>query len=132
MFIALIINPKSDNMNSSEKISEYINKNQDWRGELILQIRELILETMPEIEEEWKWNSPVWTQNGMVCSAGAFKKHVSLTFFKGSVLEKKTSMFNSPADSKRTRSIIWKQGDVLDRAALIQLVQLAVKTNSNG
>ncbi len=122
---------KSEAMNASEKISEYIKKNHDWRGELIQKIRELIQETQPGIEEEWKWNSPVWSHHGMVCSAGAFKKHVSLTFFKGSELEKETSLFNSPADSKSTRSIILKEGDVLDNEALTQLLQLAVKKNSN-
>jgi hypothetical protein len=106
-------------MSQSEKISEYIQKNKDWRGELIKQIRELILETTPAMEEEWKWNSPVWSHHGMVCSASAFKKHVSLTFFKGADLEDKTDLFNSPADSKSSRSIIWKEKDVLDRESLI-------------
>jgi hypothetical protein len=118
-------------MSASDKISEYIRKNQDWRGELIRQIRELILETKPEIEEEWKWNSPVWSHHGMICSAGAFKKHVSLTFFKGSDLEKETDLFNSPADSKSTRSIIWKEKDAMDREALIKLLLLAINHNNN-
>lgn len=118
-------------MSASDKISEYIRKNQDWRGELIRQIRELILETKPEIEEEWKWNSPVWSHHGMICSAGAFKKHVSLTFFKGSDLEKETQLFNSPADAKNTRSIIWKEKDTLDREALSTLVQTAINLNKN-
>lgn len=102
-----MLTPKLQKMNPSQKIDEYIQKNQDWKGELIRQTRNLILETDSTIQEEWKWNSPVWSKNGMLCSIGAFKKHVSLTFFRGADLEKETNLFNSPKDSENTRSIIW-------------------------
>ncbi|AIE84753.1 hypothetical protein OP10G_1385 [Fimbriimonas ginsengisoli Gsoil 348] len=55
----------------------------DWRGERIARIRELIKEVAPGVTEEWKWNTPVWSRNGMVCAAGAFKDHVKINFFKG-------------------------------------------------
>lgn len=116
-------------MSTPQKITEYIQKNPDWKGNLIHQIRELILNTEPNIEEEWKWNSPVWSINGMVCSIGAFKKHVSLTFFKGVDLEKETNLFNSPSGSKNTRSIIWKENDELNPDPLKVLVQKAVSLN---
>jgi hypothetical protein len=66
----------------------------------------------------------------MACSAGAFKKHVSLTFFKGSDLEKDTQLFNSPSDAKSTRSIIWKEKDTLDHEALTILLQSAIDHDS--
>ena len=33
------------------------------------------------ITEEWKWGTPVWAQNGLVCAAGLFADHVKLNFF---------------------------------------------------
>jgi|SRR5690606_17409494 len=117
-------------MNASQKITAYIDKNPDWKGELIQQIRALILKTNPEIQEEWKWNSPVWSLDGMVCSIGAFKKHVSLTFFKGADLEKETSLFNSPSESKNTRSIIWKENEQVHTEALKSLLQKAFQLNA--
>jgi hypothetical protein len=117
-------------MNAPEKITEYIKNNPDWKGDLISKIRQLILETEPEIQEEWKWNSPVWSHNGMVCSAGVFKKHVSLTFFKGADLEKETDLFNSSSDSKSTRSIIWKEKDEFKRDQLQNLLHGAIRLNS--
>jgi hypothetical protein len=116
-------------MSASLKINEYIEKNPDWKGELIQQVRQLILKTEPTIQEEWKWNSPVWSSNGMVCSISAFKKHVSLTFFKGAELEKDTHLFNSPSDSKNTRSIIWKEGDDIESESLEALVKTAIEHN---
>jgi hypothetical protein len=88
-------------MSASLKITEYIQNNPDWKGLLIHQISELILKTEPTIQEEWKWNSPVWSMNGMVCSTDAFKKLVSITFFKETAIEKEARFFNSPSDSKK-------------------------------
>lgn len=120
---------KAHNMEASQKISEYIKKNTDWKGKLINQVRELIIKTEPTLQEEWKWNSPVWSMNGMVCSISAFKKHVSLTFFKGADLEKETDLFNSPTDTKKTRSIIWKEEEEIKSEKLRKLIKMAVRMN---
>lgn len=117
-------------MEAPQKFTEYIQKNPDWKGELMYQVRELILQTDSNIEEEWKWNSPVWSQNGMVCSISAFKKHVSLTFIKGAELEKETKLFNSPSESKNTRSIIWKEGDEIKTEQLKALIKSAILKNN--
>lgn len=62
-------------MAAKEKIDEYINKANDWRGDLLFEIRTLIHEVEPDIQEEWKWNSPVFSYNGkMVCSPSAFRQ----------------------------------------------------------
>jgi hypothetical protein len=66
----------------------------------------------------------------MICSASAFKKHVSLTFFKGADLEKETNLFNSPPDSKNTRSIIFKENDALDPESLKALLKTAIRYNN--
>jgi hypothetical protein len=118
-------------MNATEKITEYIQKNTDWKGELVSEIRQVILETVPAIEEEWKWNSPVWAYQGLVCSVSAFKKHVSLTFFRGSELEEYTDLFNSPTGSKNTRSIIFKEGNTFNKPKLASLLKKAVQINTN-
>lgn len=115
-------------MTATEKIDEYINKIADWRGELLKEIREIVLATDKNIVEEWKWNSPVWSCNGLLCSAGAFKKHVSFTFFQGSSLDD-NGLFNSGTSSKNNRSINFNEGDTLDTDALKDLVKKAVEFN---
>lgn len=116
-------------MEASQQITEYTQKFPDWRGNLIQQIRNLILKTEPGIQEEWKWKSPVWSLNGMICSISAFKKHVSLTFFNGAEIEHETELFNSPSDSKNTRSVIWQEGDELNPELLTALIKIAIRQN---
>ena len=40
-------------MTATEKIDEYITQHNDWRGELLSKIRQLVHETAPQ-EEDWK------------------------------------------------------------------------------
>jgi len=93
-------------MTAKEKIDEYINKANDWRGDLITKIRELIHEIEPEIVEEWKWNSPVFSHKGkMVCCPGAFKTHVGLNFFNGAMLEDPNGLFPKDSQAKQMRTV---------------------------
>src|SRR5690554_5820282 len=117
-------------MTATEKIDEYINKANDWRGKLITEIRELIHEIEPEIVEEWKWNSPVFSlKEKMVCSPGAFKTHVGLNFFNGALIEDPNGLFNSGLDAKKSRSINFNKEDNIDKEALKELLTKAIQYN---
>ena len=57
-------------MNASELIDTRIAELGDWRGKMIARIRKLVLEAVPEVVEEWKWDTPVWSSNGDVLAVG--------------------------------------------------------------
>jgi len=119
-------------MTAFELISDQISKLADWRGEMLGRLRRLIHETAPEITEEWKWGTAVWSQTGMVCSAAAFKDHVKLNFFKGAFIKDPNNLFNAGLDAKATRTIDFSLGDNIDESGLIDLVRAAVAYNSSG
>ena len=62
---------KGSDAKASQLITNMIAELGDWRGKLIARLRKLILEAAPEITEEWKWNTAVYTSNGLVCAVGA-------------------------------------------------------------
>lgn len=115
-------------MNPSEKIDQYIARTNDWKGEFITRIREIVHEAAPDITEEWKWNSPVFTYNGkMICSPGAFKKHVGINFFDGASLKDPDNLFNSGLDAKKSRSVnYYNEEDEIKIAALKELIKEAI------
>jgi hypothetical protein len=119
-------------MDVSERIDKRIAELGDWRGELIARLRALIRAADPEIVEEWKWDTPVWSREGMVCAAGAFKGAVKLNFFKGASLPDPDRLFNAGLDAKVTRAIDFRAGDRVDEAALTRLVRTAVAHNLAG
>src|SRR5688500_7924491 len=67
----------------------------DWRGETLSRVRTLIKQADPEIVEEWKWNVPVWSREGIICTGETYKTAVKLTFAKGASLKDPSRLFNS-------------------------------------
>ena len=48
----------------------------DWRGETLSRMRKLIKDADPRIIEEWKWNVPVWSHHGIICTGESYKSAV--------------------------------------------------------
>jgi hypothetical protein len=115
---------------ASKLITNMIAELDDWRGKLLARLRKLILEGAPDLTEEWKWNTAVWTSNGLVCAAGAFKDHVKLNFFKGASLKDPKRLFNAGLDAKATRAIDFFEHDMVNEPVLKALIREAVAYNS--
>lgn len=116
-------------LTASQLINNQIAELGDWRGTMLAQLRKLILEAVPEIAEEWKWGTGVWTHKGMVCSIGVFKDHVKVNFFKGASLKDPKRLFNAGLDAKATRAIDFGEGDKIDSSALKEIIRAAVAHN---
>jgi hypothetical protein len=116
----------------SQLITNQIAELGDWRGKMLSKLRKVILEADPDIIEEWKWNTAVWTRDGLVCSGGAFKDHVKLNFFSGASLKDPKGMFNAGLDAKNTRAIDFNEGENIDASALKELIRAAVAHNLSG
>ncbi|HZM23735.1 MAG TPA: DUF1801 domain-containing protein [Anaerolineales bacterium] len=116
----------------SQHIDNYIKGLTDWRGKIVARLRKLILEAAPDLTEEWKWDTPVWSLKGNVVAAGVFKDHVKLNFFKGASLKDPKGLFNAGLDAKATRAIDFSEGDDINEAALKGLVHEAVSFNISG
>ncbi len=117
-------------MNPTEEIDKYIASLKDWRGELLGKLRKLIHEVDPDIKEEWKWSTPVFSHNGQVCALGAFQDHVKINFFKGASLADPNKLFNAGLEAKKTRAIDLFENDKIDETALRELLKAAVSENS--
>jgi len=53
---------------ASALIDERIEAIGDWRGKTLAKVREIMHEADPEIVEAWKWGTPVWSHDGLVCT----------------------------------------------------------------
>ena len=114
---------------ASQRITNYIAELGGWRGHRLSVLRELIVAAAPNISEEWKWDTPVWSYKGNLVAIGAFKDHIKLNFFKGASLEDPHGLFNAGLEAKATRAIDVREGDQIDQAALANLVRAAVALN---
>lgn len=114
---------------ASNRIDRYIASLGDWRGDMAARLRKLINSADPNLTEEWKWETPVWSSNGNVCAVGVFKDAVKVNFFKGASLPDPHHVFNGGLDAKTSRSIDLKKGDRVNETALKELVKAAAAMN---
>ena len=114
---------------ASELIDAKLEELGDWRGEMLSRLRALIKAAEPEVIEEWKWSTPVWSRNGIICTGETYKDKVKMTFAKGASLKDPSRLFNSSLDGNVRRAIDFHKGDKLDEKALKALIQAAVVLN---
>lgn len=115
---------------ASTLIDERIEELDDWRGERLAQVREIIHQADPDVVEEWKWmGTPVWSHDGIICTGETYKKVVKLTFAKGASLDDPSKLFNSSLEGNVRRAIDIHEGEKIDAAALKKLIRAAVAHN---
>jgi hypothetical protein len=116
---------------ASANITERIQELGDWRGETLAQVRQLIHDADPDIQEEWKWRGvPVWSHDGIVCTGESYKQVVKLTFARGASIADPKKLFNSSLEGNTRRAIDIREGEKIDDAAFKQLIRTAVAANS--
>jgi hypothetical protein len=113
----------------AQRISERIAELGDWRGKTLAQMRRLIKQADPDVVEEWKWNTPVWSHDGIVCTGESYKSVVKLTFAKGASLKDPARLFNSSLEGKVRRAIDIRQGEEVGASAFKTLIRQAVAYN---
>ena len=103
----------------------------DWRGAMLARVRALIHEALPAVVEELKWRgTPVWSQDGILCTGETYKAVVKLTFAHGAALADPAGLFNASLEGATRRAIDLHLGDALDAAAFQALVQAAAQRNA--
>ena len=121
---------------ASAFIDEKIKQLGDWRGKTLAQVRRLIHDADPAVQEEWKWvkttnpGTPVWSHDGGICTGESYKQVVKLTFFRGASLKDPKKLFNSSLEGNTRRAIDLREGEKINEAAFKQLIRDAVAANS--
>jgi hypothetical protein len=115
----------------SQLIDARIKELGDWRGKMLSRLRTLVKEADPEVVEEWKWNVPVWSHDGLICTGETYKNVVKMTFAKGAALRDPSGLFNSSLEGNTRRAIDFHEGEKIDEEALKALIRAAVALNAS-
>lgn len=114
---------------ASPRITKHIKSIGGWRGETLARVRELILAALPDVVEEWKWDIPVWSHNGILCTGETYKQVVKLTFAHGASLSDPSGLFNSSLQGNTRRAIDIREGEKLNATAFKALIKAAARRN---
>jgi hypothetical protein len=119
------------NTDPSRLIDAKIKELNDWRAQTLARVRALIKQADPEAVEGWKWEVPVWSHDGIICTGETYKQTVKLTFAKGASLKDPAGLFNSSLKGKTRRAIDLHEGDTIDDAAFKTLIRSAAALNGS-
>ena len=115
---------------ASELIDQRILDVAGWRSETLARMRALIREADPAVTEEWKWDVPVWSHDGIVCTGEVYQNVVKLTFAHGAAGSDPSHLFTSSLQGNTRRAIDIHEGESVDAAAFKALFAAAVARNS--
>ena len=101
----------------------------DWRGATLARVRSLIKDADPGVVEEWKWDGPAWSHDGLICTGETYKNVVKLTFPKGAQVKDPSKLFNSSLAGNTRRAIDIHEDEKIDETAFKALIRTAVALN---
>ncbi len=116
---------------ASRLIDARIQELGDWRGDMLSRLRALIKQADPRVVEEWKWETPAWSHDGLICTGEIYKKVVKMTFSRGASLDDPSGLFNSSLEGRTRRAIDLREGDKVNEEALKTLIRAAVALNTS-
>ena len=105
------------------KVKKYIEKQPSPQKEICLKVREIILKTLPETNEDLKWGTPVYCENKIYI--GSFKKQVNLGFQIKGLAEEEVSLLEGTG--KTMRHIKIHTLDEIDEEKIIEFIKLVSK-----
>ena len=73
--------------------------------------------------------TPVWSQDGIICTGETYKQVVKLTFAKGASLPDPAKLFNSSLEGNMRRAIDIHEGETVNATAFKTLIKAAVAHN---
>jgi uncharacterized protein YdeI (YjbR/CyaY-like superfamily) len=111
------------------RLDAYIARSADFAKPILTQIRQVVHEACPEVEEAMKWSSPHFMYKGMLCGMASFKEHCAFGFWKGSLIVGGDSR-NAEAMGQFGR--ITSVADLPPKKVLVGYIKDAMRLNDAG
>ncbi len=114
------------------RVDAYIAALPEWQRDICEAVRRLVHDADPEIEETIKrTDRPYFVLDGNVCALLAAKDHVNV-FIYDPIAPDPEGIINQGHGNATARAIQIREGEAIDEAALIALLQAVVANNRAG
>ncbi len=110
------------------RVDAYIQKSPDFAKPILTNIREVVHEACPAVEESMKWSAPFFDYKGVLCGMAAFKQYCGLNLWKGSLILGDDGKRDSAGQFGALRTI----SDLPPRNVLVGYIRQAAKLNEEG
>lgn len=116
------------------RVDAWIEALLDWQREIFAQVRELVHEADPEVEETIKRTTqPYFVLQGNICAFLAAKDHVNVFLYDGAIVPDPEGIITAGHDNKTARTVaISKGGKVPSRPLLAMFRQIVANNRAGG
>ena len=119
-------------MNADARVDDYISRLPDWQQAICQQVRQLVHDADPDVEETIKRSVlPYFVLHGNICALLAAKDHVNVFIYDPTVADPH-GVINQGHGNATARALQVYQGDPIDRPALLEIFRAVIANNRAG
>jgi hypothetical protein len=115
------------------RVDAYIDGLPEWQQTICSQVRDLVHEADPEVEETIKRTvQPYFVLSGNICALLAAKDHVNVFLYDGAIVPDPEGIITAGHDNQTARTVSVKQGEPINRSALLAMFRQIIANNRAG
>ena len=119
-------------MNADSRVDDYISGLPDWQQAVCRQVRQLVHDADPEVEETIKRSVlPYFVLQGNICALLAAKDHVNVFIYDPTVADPH-GVINQGHGNATARALQIYRGDPINQPALLEIFRAVIATNRAG
>jgi len=115
------------------KVDAYIDALPEWQQEICREVRELIHQADPDVEETIKRSvRPYFVLEGNICALLSAKDHINVFLYDGAIVPDPDGIITGGHDNKTARTVAVKEGEPINRSALLAMFRQIIANNRAG
>jgi hypothetical protein len=115
------------------RVDAYIDALPPWQQAICHEVRDLVHEADPEVEETVKRTvQPYFVLGGNICALLAAKDHVNVFLYDGGIVPDPEGIITAGHDNQTARTVGVREGEAINRAALLAMFRQIVADNRAG
>ena len=115
------------------RVDDYIAALPRWQQRICHEVRDLVHEADPEVEETIKRTvRPYFVLQGNVCAFLAAKDHVNVFVYDGAMVPDPDGIITAGHDNKTARTVSFREGEPVNRPALLAMFRQIIANNRAG
>ena len=115
------------------RVDAYIDKLPDWQRDVCAQVRDLVHEADPEVEETIKRTvQPYFVLDGNICALLAAKDHVNVFLYDGAIVPDPEGIITAGHANQTARTVAFRRGEPINKPALLAMFRQIIANNRAG
>jgi hypothetical protein len=115
------------------RVDAYIDALPEWQQRVCRQVRDLVHEADPEVEETIKRRvQPYFVLEGNVCALLAARDHVNVFLYDGAIVPDPEGIITGGHDNQTARTVAIREGETLNAGALRTMFERIIANNRAG